>query len=358
MKWVNGIAERVNGDGSHAWVIRYRVPVMRNSKRTRVMVETLRNCKNRIQAQKVLDSRRADVFRAEWAPKTAKEPETVRSFAPTFLAAKRDLASVSHYRYQIEKLLIPFFDDKPLNDITPGDCTDYRLKRKDKKIAPATIRNELRCLQSLFAEARRRGLCDRDPVSALRFDDVDNARGRQLTDAEIGRLVIAARSMTNYMRPLFFTLYVTGCRLGEACALPWTAIDFDHGWLELKNKGKSNRRKRAMMNQLLRAELELWKLNAPKSEWVFPARNPENHRTVFTIIPHWEIMLERAKVTNLRRHDLRHNLVSRLRELGASDKHVMTQSGHSTLSMLNRYTHPEAEAVRELLDRLPGRKAR
>ena len=46
---------------------------------------------------------------------------------------------------------------------------------------------------------------------------------------------------------------------------------------------------------------------------------------------------------DLRFHDLRHEAVSRLFEIGLNPMEVASISGHKTLQMLKRYTHLRAE---------------
>ena len=53
-------------------------------------------------------------------------------------------------------------------------------------------------------------------------------------------------------------------------------------------------------------------------------------------------------LVDLRFHDLRHEAVSRLFELGLNPMEVASISGHKTLSMLQRYTHLRAECRRRL----------
>ena len=52
--------------------------------------------------------------------------------------------------------------------------------------------------------------------------------------------------------------------------------------------------------------------------------------------------MKAAGIENLRFHDLRHEAVSRLFELGLNPVEVATISGHKTLQMLERYTHLRA----------------
>ena len=48
---------------------------------------------------------------------------------------------------------------------------------------------------------------------------------------------------------------------------------------------------------------------------------------------------------DLRFHDLRHEALSRLSDLGLNVIELSCISGHKTLGMLKRYTHPSHEAI-------------
>ena len=50
-------------------------------------------------------------------------------------------------------------------------------------------------------------------------------------------------------------------------------------------------------------------------------------------------------LADLRFHDLRHEAISRLFERGLNHYEVASMSGHKSMQMLKRYTHPEAVKV-------------
>jgi integrase len=63
----------------------------------------------------------------------------------------------------------------------------------------------------------------------------------------------------------------------------------------------------------------------------------------------WRRAVKLAGLEDLRFHDLRHEAVSRLFELGLNPMEVASISGHKTLQMLKRYTHLRAaDLVRKL----------
>ena len=56
----------------------------------------------------------------------------------------------------------------------------------------------------------------------------------------------------------------------------------------------------------------------------------------------WYRLVGRADISGLRFHDLRHEGVSRLFELGLNVIEVSSVSGHRELRMLKRYAHLDA----------------
>ncbi len=63
----------------------------------------------------------------------------------------------------------------------------------------------------------------------------------------------------------------------------------------------------------------------------------------------WERVRVRAKIDDLKFHDLRHEAISRFFELGLSVPEVALISGHKDVRMLFRYTHLKAQSVAEKL---------
>jgi integrase len=68
----------------------------------------------------------------------------------------------------------------------------------------------------------------------------------------------------------------------------------------------------------------------------------------------WKKIIKDTNLTNLRFHDLRHEAVSRLVEVGLGNQEVAAISGHKSMQMLKRYTHLRAEELVERIDHLMG----
>ena len=63
----------------------------------------------------------------------------------------------------------------------------------------------------------------------------------------------------------------------------------------------------------------------------------------------WRNVLRKANV-KIRLHDLRHTVITKLAESGASDETIMAIAGHVSRRMLSRYAHIRTEAKRRALE--------
>lgn len=63
----------------------------------------------------------------------------------------------------------------------------------------------------------------------------------------------------------------------------------------------------------------------------------------------WDRLTKRAKVVDLNFHDLRHEAISRLFELGLTVPEVASVSGHRDMRMLFRYAHASHASIRAKL---------
>lgn len=341
--WEGGVGYRrnLNGEGG-TWYIKYRAPIAGRfpdgvRAPMRQVKERLSSCRNRSQAEGVLMARKGAVFEGTYRPRRKAVPTTLADFAPRFLQAKRHLRTVRKYRQQIEQRLAPHFGRKPLEAVTGRDCLDYYNGRLDSDAAVATVNGEMACLKSLFSEAIRAGVCQLNPVKGVRLVNPNNVRDRILSDEETARLFNSAERFTDYVRPLFYVLYHTGMRLGEALALEWADIQPEHSRIVIRNS-KSGEGRKVPLRSALADELVRWKPAAGDGRWVFPGRF-ERTKPMNSIRPGWRRLCASAGVADLRPHDLRHNFTSMLQARGVADSIIMSITGHKTHVMLHRYSH-------------------
>jgi integrase len=355
--WVNGIGFRrnMNGDGG-TWYIKYRAPIQghdvkKTTSSARQVKERLPNCRNRSMAEGVLMARKAAVFEGTYQQKRRVETTSVKIFTVKFLETKRHLRTVKKYRQQLEQHIIPYFGNRPIEAISGQDCQAYYNKRLDTAAAISTVNGELACLKSLFSEAERAGLIKANPVKGIKLLNPNNARDRILSSDETARLFVAAETSSDFIRPLFHMLFHTGMRLGEALALRWADIEFEHQRIVIR-QAKSGDGRKIPLRAALADELILWKPKSRDSRWVFPARF-DTAEPMQSIRKGWLRLCAKANVSILRPHDLRHNFTSLLQAAGVSDSIIMSITGHKTHVMLHRYSHANDQHKHKALESLP-----
>lgn len=142
----------------------------------------------------------------------------------------------------------------------------------------------------------------------------------------------------------------TGMRRGELMSLSWRDIDLDNRRLYL-HITKNGEPRQVPLTQ--KAVLTLKSIPKNNPDKVFPV-------SLCWLRKQFEVTRNRAKKTwrhpeqnpfeDLRFHDLRHEALSRLSDAGLNVIELAHISGHKTLAMLKRYTHPSHEAIFAKLD--------
>ena len=188
-----------------------------------------------------------------------------------------------------------------------------------------------------------------------------------LTREELSLLLLIFQEHFPKHYPFVLTLARTGMRLGEACGLKWSDIDFQgrfihiqrsysHRRIETPKNGKSRR-----VDMSLQLTEILWRLKREREremgddipEWVFISRkgtsiNADNWR--------WRVFdkaLEKAELRHIRVHDLRHTYASLLLQAGESMIYVRDQLGHHSIKVtVDIYGHLVPGGNKSAVDRL------
>ena len=132
----------------------------------------------------------------------------------------------------------------------------------------------------------------------------------------------------------------TGMRRSEILSLNWENISFENkiATLEFTKNGSS---RMVPLSSLALAVL----INQRQERMPIPF--PINDNT-FRLA--WDRLRNRAGITDLRFHDLRHEAISRFFEKGLSIAEVAAISGHKDPRMLFRYTHLDAKIIANKLN--------
>jgi integrase len=138
------------------------------------------------------------------------------------------------------------------------------------------------------------------------------------------------------MKALLIVAADSGMRRGELLGLRWSDVALDRGIASLTHTKNGSARQVPLTVRAVAALRSLQADGSTSEDRVFPM-------SAGALEQAWRRLCERAGVSGLRFHDLRHEAVSRLFEHGLNVMEVSAISGHRELRMLRRYTHLSAE---------------
>jgi len=263
---------------------------------------------------------------------------------------KRYLASVTPSKrsaesetWRVSKMLKASISRLALTEVQPSHVAAYRDWRLES-VKPGTVRRELSLLRTAIEEARREWGIEmlENPVDKVRRPVARDARDRRLSPCEWRRLQVELGVTRNKeVEPFVRLALETALRRGELLALCWRHIDLE--------------RRVALIPDTKTGQPRTIPLS-PEAMRLLTAKERGGERvldlTPMALRKAWERLCARAKVDDLRIHDLRHEALSRFSELGLNTPELAAISGHRDVRMLLRYTHVRPAALARKLAEL------
>lgn len=274
-------------------------------------------------------------------------------------------ASVRSYRSAIRVHLRDAFQDRvTVQSITHGDVRElYESIGKAGKERQANV--VLMLLKLIFDRCEFWGYRPQhsNPVDMLRKGSfkpfASMERDRPLTDEELERIGSALASMEaqGYTQFVAFVrvLLFSGARRGEALSLRWDRIDEARKTIRWDDT-KTGRTQKPLNDALFEVLAGLPRVEG--CPWVFPSESSASGHLEEIRRP-WKRLLELAKVENLTRHDLRHNLGNVAADEGLNLQTVASLLGHRHTGTTERYSkaHRGLEASNRVARKVKGKMA-
>jgi integrase len=242
-------------------------------------------------------------------------------------------------RYRARPIWRSFLGTIKVSAVTSVDIATYRDMRlatiapHTKRLVSAnTVRLELAMLSDMFNIAIIEwGAGQNNPVAKVRKPKLPPGRDRRISWGEERRLLRAAAAHNNPEIYSIISLAIeTAMRQGEILSLEWENIDLRRRIAHLPITKNGEKRDVPLTQCAVSA---LTRLGIGSSGRVFKYK-------VDGFKSAWRNLVKRLGIENLHFHDLRHEAVSRLFELGTLDYlEVASISGHKSVQMLKRYTH-------------------
>ncbi len=266
---------------------------------------------------------------------------------------KTGKATLKRIRFAWKPLL-----DKPMSSIKPAEVHEL-LDARD--VSEATRSRDLvalkACLNVAATGQTGRGgerktvhspMIEANPLvnQARKYNpNRDGQRVRWLGEKdpnEPGRFVKAVMDelTPDYLRCLVQLARNTGMRRGELFSLEWRDVNMHGCEITLRAENtKSNQARRISLNPVALKALRVWQGRKAirLSPLVFP--NPGSGKRMTHFKRSWTDLLNRAEITDLTFHDLRHDFASQLRLRGVPLEVVRDALGHSSILLTERYAH-------------------
>ncbi|MFC1459294.1 site-specific integrase [Microvirga arabica] len=226
---------------------------------------------------------------------------------------------------------------RTLAGLTSSHVASFRDERL-KQVSPSTVVRELAIISHTLEIAQREWgyHVAFNPAKRIRRPTVANARKRRLEGNEERRLFEACDSgRTACLKSLLIVAIETGMRRGEILSLTWRDIDLNTRIAHLHKTKNGESRDVPLSSRAVEAMRAVQPDRVTDGDRPFPL-------SAGALEQAWNRLRARAKITDLRFHDLRHEAVSRLFEKGLNIAEVRSISGHKELRMLARYTHLRA----------------
>jgi integrase len=270
---------------------------------------------------------------------------TFRQFAPDYLAysqANKSRTSYQRDRITIERWLMPAFGDYYLFQVTLADGEHYKQDRL-KVVDPATVNKELNCLKAMLNKAVAWGYLQIQPLRGMKGLKEPPGRLRYLSPEEKVQLLDACTS-PSYLAPIVEIAMHTGMRRSEILALRWADIDLRRRAITLTHT-KNNERRAIPVNASVGETLK----HLPRhldTDMLFPHVNGP------MVTRSFGRACRKAKLQNLRFHDLRHTFASYLAMGGFNLRTIQQLLGHRDLRMTSRYAHLSADHLQQAVNSL------
>jgi integrase len=339
-----GFGIRVLPSGKRSFVLQYRNAERRTRRITLGRFGVLTVQQARQKAIQLLADVNGGGDPAESKRETSEAP-TLSDLAGRYLRdhaePKKKASSVREDRRQLKIRILPVLGTRKVIHITSNDIHQLHASMSDK---PVLANRTLALLSMMFRLAEKWGM---RPVGSNPCRGVDRyketPRTRYLTAEELGRLgetlleMEAEGSTSRSVVAGIRLIILTGCRRDEIRTAMWDEIDLDQRELNLRDSKTGAR---------------CVPLNAPamqiidglerRNEWLLPAVRGDEPVNLNTA---WNRIRVRARISDVRIHDLRHSFASVGAGAGMSLWQIGKVLGHADSQTTNRYAHAQRDPI-------------
>jgi integrase len=321
---------------------------------------------------------RSELAKGNWGILERKPASTLKEFlSKDFLPFTRTrfaekAKTLEYYEYGADRLIISDLASLRLPEINGKHATQFAARNAN--LAASTINCGLRTLRRALNLAFEWGKLDK-PVR-IPLAKGERQRNRVLSDGEIKLYLCNCRQP---WKDAAILILGTGMRPGEVYSLRWEFVLLnDSGGLIQVSEGKSRAARRLLpmipdVYQMLMGRHEAQ--NKPAEGWVFPSTARDGHLEQGTAKTQHSAAIANVNAetvkTNAKRHAvgekslplplaafepyvMRHTALTRMAP--CCDAFTLARiAGHSSITITQRYCHPQADAVEAAFSKFGNR---
>ena len=284
---------------------------------------------------------------------------TFAEAATKYIKEQQHLRSLERSAYAI-KALLPCIGSLPLDKIHNDTLAQYKLDRLAAGMSPATVNKEISVLVCILRLAARRWRDENGTSWLATAPEIvrvpgEKKRKRPISWDEQDKLF---KELPDYLAQMALFAVNTGLRQQEVCSLRW---DWEFPVPELDTSvfiipgahHKNGEDRLVVLNQIAKSIIEARCGKHP--EWVFA--NTKTQKPYYRMTNSaWVTARKRARLQDVRVHDLRHTFGHRLRSTGVSFEDRQDLLGHKSNRTTTDYSAPDLERLIEAANRLCKRK--
>ena len=286
-------------------------------------------------ARELLEVRRSEVRLGTYLPPAQRKAKPVL-LKDVLACCQHEMKGANRTQDRWEAmaaLWLSALGNRPVSEISPALLE--RWKNEQSSSAPATINRKLSFLRRMFTLAVRDGFATSSPFLKVKTLQENNERVRFLTPEEEEALL---KELPELGRKVIAIAIRTGLRREELFGLRREDVNAETGFVNIP-RSKSGKARRVKLSPTALTTLQEL-LGGHSTKWVFPSKTKDTPLSGANFVRRIFVpAVERAKISDLHFHDLRHTFASRLVQRGVDLYRVKELMGHSNIKTTQRYAH-------------------
>lgn len=267
-----------------------------------------------------------------------------------------------HFARWMEHNYLPV---KDLGEVSADMIAEY-LACIRADLCASTYNGRVCVLREIFRTLSAKAGFDEDPWDGVRLRPDDSMSRRELTMAELKRVLESAKDAGDEWYKLFLIGIYTGLRLGDCCRLNWRDVFIAEGVIQLvpqKTKRHAHGRQVTIpIHPVLGAALHTSNPEGP----VLPSISALYEATRYRVSDKTSAIIRKAdietsiRVEGRRRrtpfatfHSLRHTFVSFAANAGVPLHVVQSIVGHESTAMTRHYYHENLASLQNAVNAIP-----